>query len=68
MSGENDEMTPMISTERVNAVASAEIQKEEHDDLVQILDRMIAISRSLRNQRGVSRRTMEYDPPRIVDE
>lgn len=61
MSGENDE----ISTERVNAVASAEIQKEEHDDLVQILDRMIAISR---NQRGVSRRTMEYDPPSIVDE
>lgn len=61
-------MTPVLHPERANAVASAELQKEEHDDLVQILDRMIAISRSLRHQRGVSHRTMECDPPSLVDE
>lgn len=68
MSGENDEMTPMISTERTNSVASGESPKKAHDELVRILDRMIAISRSPHYQRSESRRTMEYDPPSIVDE
>ena len=68
MNRENEEMTPIVRAERAKPVVTGKSQKEEHDELVRILDRMIAISRSARYQRGGSRRVMEYDPPSLVDE
>ena len=68
MNSENEEMTPMVRAERAKPIVTGKSQKEEHDELVRTLDRMIAISRSAHYQRGGSRRAMEYDPPSLVDE
>ena len=68
MNREKSEMTPKLRNQKADTSASAEAQVEVYDESIQILDRMIAVSRSPYYNRGGSSRGMEYDAPSLVDE